>query len=70
MYAMLNIKVKGNVNDTIRINYNLYGDTNFYLTGKLDTLLVQTDYYGEGSITLTFDPYKATGGKLEIDFGL
>jgi len=70
MYAMLNVKIKGNVNDTIRLNYNLYGNTHFYLSGILDTLLIQTDYYGEGPVTLTFDPHKATSGKLEIDFGL
>lgn len=69
-YAMLKINVKGYTNDTIRINYNLYGDTNFYLTGELDTLLVQTDYYGEGPVTLLFDPFKATEGKLVIDFNL
>jgi hypothetical protein len=69
-YAMLSIKVKGYTNDTIRLNYNLYGGTDFYLSGKLDTLLVQTDYYGEGPITLIFDPYIATEGKLEIEFNL
>lgn len=69
-YAMLKIRVKGYTNDTIRLNYNLYGNTNFYVSGDIDTLLVQTDYYGEGPVTLTFDPYKATDGKLEIDFGL
>lgn len=69
-YAMLKIRVKGFTNDTIRLNYNLYGNTYFYISGKLDTLLVQTDYYGEGPVTLTFDPYKATNGNIEIDFGL
>ncbi len=69
-YSMLKIKVKGYTNDTIRINYNLYGDTNFYLSGKFDTLLVQTDYYGEGPVTLIVDPYKATEGKLKLDFNL
>ncbi|WP_373060257.1 hypothetical protein [Zunongwangia sp. H14] len=69
-YSMLNIKVKGYTNDTVRINYNLYGGTNFYLSGKIDTLLVQTDYYGEGPVTLIFDPYRANEGELEIEFNL
>lgn len=69
-YAMLKINVKGHTNDTIRINYNLYGDTNFFLIGEVDTLLVQTDYYGEGPVTLLFDPYKATEGEIVIDFNL
>lgn len=69
-YAMLNIRVKGYTNDTITINYNLYGDTGFHLSGEIDTTLVQTDYYGEGPVKLKFNPYKATEGELEIDFTL
>lgn len=69
-YAMLKIKIKGFTNDTIRLNYNLYGDTNFFVSGKLDTVLVQTDYYGESPVTLTFDPYKATDGKIKIKIQL
>ena len=69
-YAMLKIKVKGYTNDTVSINYNLYGDTSFYISGEIDTTLVQTDYYGEGPVRLIFDPYKATDGKLLIDFNL
>lgn len=67
---MLNIRVNGYTNDTVRLNYNLYGGTNFFLSGKIDTLLVQTDYYGEGPVTLIFDPYKATKGDLKIEFKL
>lgn len=65
-YAMLKINVKGNVNDTIRIHYDLYGNSNFFLVGKIDTLLVQTDYYGEGKVKILFDPYRATEGEVEI----
>jgi hypothetical protein len=67
---MLNINVKGYTNDTVKINYNLYGGTNFFLSGKIDTMLVKTDYYGEGPVTLEFDPYKASNGELEIEFKL
>ncbi|MBI6117642.1 hypothetical protein [Salegentibacter maritimus] len=69
-YAMLKIHIKGQINDTIKINYNLYGNTDFFLTGEVDTLLVQTDYYGEGPVTLLFDPYRATEGEILIDFNL
>ena len=69
-YAMFKLRVKGYSNDTIRINYNLYGNTNFLLCGKVDKLLVSTDYYGEGLVKLIFDPYKATKGSIEIDADL
>ena len=69
-YAMLKIRVKGFINDTTRLNYNLYGGTDFFLKGKIDTLLVQTDYYGEGPVKFIFDPYKATDGELEIEIKL
>lgn len=69
-YAMLKIRVKGFTNDTIRLNYDLYGNTNFFLIGEMDTILVETDYYGEGPVKLIFDPYKATNGELEIEFNL
>jgi len=69
-YAMLKIRVKGFVNDTVKINYDLYGNSNFYLNGKIDTILVSTDYYGETPVTLTFNPYKATEGELEINIKL
>lgn len=79
LYAMLNIKVKGFVNDTIIIKNTTsgyYGKKSYNdiigirLTGKIDTIW-KTDYYnGEGSRTFTFDPYKATEGELEIEIGL
>lgn len=69
-YAMLNIKVKGHVNDTIKISYDLYGKSDYYISGSIDTLLVYTDYYGEGPVNFYFDPYKATKGDLIIEFKL
>ena len=69
-YAMLNLRVKGYCNDTVRLNYNLYGNTNHYIIGKVDTLLIQTDYYGETPVKFIFDPYRATEGELEIKVNL
>ncbi|SHG75183.1 hypothetical protein SAMN05444483_12711 [Salegentibacter echinorum] len=67
-YTMINIKVKGYVNDTIKIiqGPDLY-DIN--LSGDLDTIR-KIEYYGEGPRTFIFDPYKATQGELEIEFQL
>jgi len=69
-YAMMNIWVTGHVNDTIIIK--LHSNDNkpiLKLSGKIKEWWY-TDYYGEGPRTLIFDPYKATEGKLEIEFSL
>ena len=67
-YTFINIKVKGYINDTVKIiqGPDLY-DIN--LSGDIDTIR-KIEYYGEGSRTFIFDPYKATEGKLEIEFNL
>lgn len=66
-YVAYFIKVKGNVNDTIKIQREGYYDMNLY--GTIDTL-INGDYYGTENVIWTFDPYRATKGKLEIEYGL
>ena len=69
-YAMMNVIVKGYVNDTILIKLDSHNSKPILkLKGNINKRWY-TDYYGEGPVTLIFDPYKATEGKLEIDFGL
>ncbi|WP_036385385.1 hypothetical protein [Muricauda sp. MAR_2010_75] len=61
------IRIKGYVNDTIKIKREGYYDKN--LIGKIDTLM-NGDYYGTENIIWTFDPYRASEGKLEIEYSL
>lgn len=65
-YSMANIKVKGYVNDTIKIIQGS-GLFDIYLFGELDTIR-KIEYYGEGPRTFIIDPYKASEGKLEMEF--
>ena len=60
-------KIKGNVNDTIQFRREGYFDINLF--GEIDTL-INGDYYGTEDIIWIFDPYKATEGELEIEYGL
>ena len=67
---MMNIWVKGYVNDTILIKLGSKNSIPILkLIGNINERW-NTDYYGEGERKLIFEPYKATEGKLEIDFGL
>lgn len=66
-YVMYNITIKGYTNDTVKIKHE--GGIDINLFGKIDTI-IQNDYYGEYDIIVTFDPYKATRGKLEIEYKL
>jgi len=69
-YSMMNIWVKGQVNDTILIRLNsLDSKPILKLSGKIDERWY-TDYYGGGAKTIIFDPYKATQGNLEIKASL
>lgn len=63
------IKVKGNVNDTIKIQTVNYGGHYTIPPGEIDTLL-NADYYGTDTLIWAFDPYKATKGKLKIEYSL
>ncbi|NJB38208.1 hypothetical protein [Croceivirga sp. JEA036] len=67
-YITYYIKIKGKVNDTIKIQRKDYGHY-FILPGHVDTLL-NGDYYGTENIIWTFDPYKATKGELKIEYSL
>nr|WP_297788401.1 hypothetical protein [uncultured Allomuricauda sp.] len=65
-YAMMNIWLKGEVNDTVLIRLNsLDSEPILKFSGKIDERWY-TDYYGGGPVTIHFDPYKATDGNLEI----
>ena len=66
-YTGFIVRVKGYVNDTIKIKREGYYDINF--SGKVDTLL-NSDYYGTYDVICVFDPYKATEGKLKIEYSL
>lgn len=65
-YAMMNIWIKGYVNDTILIKlHSIESEPIMKLKGDIDERWY-TDYYGEGERIIIFEPYKATEGELEI----
>lgn len=66
-YFAYYIKVRGQINDSIKIQRK--GHFDVILSGNVDTLL-NGDYYGTDTIIWTFDPYRANRGKLEIEYGL
>lgn len=66
-YNSFYIKVNGFSNGTIKIKRKGYYDIN--LSGSIDTL-INGDYYGTENIIWVFEPYKATKGKLKIEYGL
>lgn len=67
-YTTINVKVKGYVNDTIKIVQGKpYYD--ILLLGELDTI-IQMDYYGQIDRVFTFEPFRATEGKIEINISL
>jgi len=68
-YYAYYIKVKGIVNDTIKIEMMNYGGHYIIPPGEIDTLL-NADYYGKDTLIWAFNPYKATKGKLEIEYAL
>jgi len=69
-YSMMNIRVRGFVNDTVLIKLkSTEAQPILKLKGDFDETW-KTDYYGEGPRTLIFEPYKATKGELEIEFNL
>ncbi|MFS4456721.1 hypothetical protein [Maribacter sp. 2304DJ31-5] len=61
------VKVNGETNDSIKIERE--GHYNIILSGKIDTIL-NGDFYGAEDVIWVFNPYKATNGKLEIEYGL
>jgi hypothetical protein len=69
-YAMMNIWVKGFVNDTILIKLRSKDSKPILkLKGEINERWY-TDYYGGGERIVIFEPYKGTEGKLEIKYGL
>lgn len=68
-YALLNLRIKGLVNDTIKVKTEGVFNLELILSGALDTVVV-SDYYGEGPIKCIFDPYKASEGYLIIEIDL
>lgn len=69
-YTMMNIWVKGFVNDTILIKLRSKDSKPILkLKGEINERWY-TDYYGGGERIVIFEPYKATEGKLEIKYGL
>jgi hypothetical protein len=69
-YAMMNIWVRGFVNDTILIKlYSKDSEPILKLKGEINERWY-TDYYGGGERIVIFEPYKATEGKLELKYGL
>lgn len=69
-YAMMNIWIKGNVNDTILIKlHSKESQPILKLSGDIKERWY-TDYYGGGKRTVIFEPYKATEGNLEIQVAL
>ena len=74
-YFNYKLDVKGNSNDSIKISISLSNKENspavknFYFIGDFDETILE-DYYGDTNIYITFDPYKATKGKLELAYSL
>lgn len=64
-YLSFNIQVKGHVNDTSKIEIDGHFDLNLY--GEIDTI-IKNDYYGTETKIITFNPYRATNGNLEIRY--
>ena len=65
-YSAALIKIKGFPNDTIKITY--YGIEKKYC-GNFERSM-NMDYYGGIDVIFKFDPYKATKGELEINYGI
>jgi hypothetical protein len=69
-YTMMNIWIKGHVNDTILIKLNSKTSKPILrLTGDINERWY-TDYYGEGEKIIIFEPYRASEGNLEIKVSL
>ena len=69
-YAMMNVWINGQTNDTILIKLGTEESLPILkLSGKIKERWYM-DYYGGFDQTLIFDPYKATQGNLEIRFEL
>lgn len=70
-YAVYYIKIEGTSNDTIRISPSKSKDPkhSYYLIGDFEKE-IRLDYYGGSKQYITFDPYKATKGKVKLTYAL
>lgn len=72
-YAVFYVKIEGNSNDTLRLNISpsKSQDPNgyYYFIGNFEKE-IRLDYYGESNQYITFDPYKATKGKVKLIYQL
>ena len=70
-YAVYYIKIEGTSNDTIRISLSKSEDSKhyYYLIGDFKKE-IRLDYYGGSVEYITFDPYKATKGKVKLTYQL
>ena len=72
-YSVFYAKIEGNSNDTIRLNISR-GRTqdpnfNYYFIGDFEKE-IRLDYYCESNMYITFDPLKATKGKVRLSYRL
>lgn len=65
-YGAAIYEIKGNSNDTILVTFNGVKKQFF---GKFDYKF-RMDYYGGIDVDFEFDPYRATDGKIDIEYGL
>lgn len=69
-YAMMNIWVKGYVNDTVLVKlHSKDSEPILKLSGNID-MRWHMDYYGGRNKIIIFEPYKATEGNLELKCSL
>ncbi len=68
-YVAVSVEIKGEVNDSIILEFHARDAIPFYFNGRIDERIT-FDYYGGGPQIFIFKPYKNTEGKLEIKYGL
>ena len=74
-YFRYQLEAKGNTNDSIKVSISLSNSDNsaetrdFFLTGDFNETIAG-DYYGDTNIYITFDPYNATEGTVELKYHL
>ena len=72
-YSVFYVKIEGNSNDTIRLNLSSTNtqvpNLDYFFIGDFEEE-IRLDYYGESIQYITFDPYKATKGKIKLIYRL
>lgn len=69
-YAMYNVYINGYVNDSIEVKKGLQANYPSIFLKDSIKIRLHSDYYGEKTSYLYFNPYKATEGRLEIRYSL